>query len=103
MPASFLPSPVHRVSDLLPDTDPEETAEWVDSINQVIEISGRSRARFLLLKQLEISADQGVPLPPSVSTPYLNTISPDVSPPFRARRRSSGAYGRSCDGTRPRW
>ena len=82
MPASFPPSSVHRVSELLPDTDPEETAEWVDSMNQVIEVSGRSRARFLLLKQLELSADQGVPLAPSVSTPYLNTISPDRQLPF---------------------
>ncbi len=71
-----------RVCDQLPDTDPEETAEWVESIQSVIQAHGKSRARFLLAKQLELAAELGVGFPGSVITPYLNSISPSQEPRF---------------------
>ncbi|MEZ5257525.1 MAG: hypothetical protein R2705_11705 [Ilumatobacteraceae bacterium] len=37
----------------LPDTDPAETQEWLDSLAAVIETHGKTRARFLLSKLLE--------------------------------------------------
>jgi pyruvate dehydrogenase E1 component len=37
----------------LPDIDPEETLEWLDSFDSVVESRGRTRATFLLMKLLE--------------------------------------------------
>ncbi|HEY2302106.1 MAG TPA: pyruvate dehydrogenase (acetyl-transferring), homodimeric type, partial [Acidimicrobiales bacterium] len=66
----------------LPDIDPEETAEWVDSFDAVLDIHGKTRARFLLMKLLERAREQQVGFPATVSTPYANTIPPDQEPWF---------------------
>src|SRR5438270_1240986 len=66
----------------LPDIDPTETAEWVDSLDSVIETRGKQRARFLLMKLLERSREMQVGLPAMVSTPYINTIPPEREPWF---------------------
>jgi len=66
----------------LPDTDPSETAEWVDSFDAVLDAHGKTRARFLLMKLLERAREQQVGFPASVSTPYINTIPPDQEPWF---------------------
>ncbi|HEV2369110.1 MAG TPA: pyruvate dehydrogenase (acetyl-transferring), homodimeric type, partial [Acidimicrobiales bacterium] len=66
----------------LPDTDPEETREWVDSFDEVVEVEGRVRARFLLMKLLERARFAQVGFPATVSTPYVNTIPPDQEPWF---------------------
>ena len=72
----------NRVSDQLPDTDPDETAEWLESIQSVIRVQGNNRARFLLASQLELAAELGVGFPRSVTTPYLNSISAGREPRF---------------------
>jgi pyruvate dehydrogenase E1 component len=66
----------------LPDIDPEETAEWVDSFDAILEGKGKTRAQFLLLKLLERAREQQVGLPAQVSTPYINTIPPENEPWF---------------------
>ncbi|PZS23788.1 MAG: pyruvate dehydrogenase (acetyl-transferring), homodimeric type, partial [Acidimicrobiales bacterium] len=66
----------------LPDTDPTETAEWVDSFDAVVEAHGRSRARFLLMKLLDRARGAQVGFPATVSSPYLNTIAPEYEPWF---------------------
>src|SRR6202521_4748306 len=66
----------------LPDTDPQETAEWVDSFDAVHDTKGKVRARFLLMKLLERARAQQVGFPATVSTPYVNTIPPDQEPWF---------------------
>jgi pyruvate dehydrogenase E1 component len=66
----------------LPDTDPAETAEWVDSFDAVLDAHGKGRARFLLMKLLERAREQQVGFPATVSTPYVNTIPPDQEPWF---------------------
>ena len=62
----------------LPDTDPEETQEWLESLDSVIAAEGNSRAQFLMAKLIERARSQNVGVPASVSTPYINTISPDA-------------------------
>ena len=37
----------------LPDIDPDETADWVSSLNAMIESRGRERARYVMLRLLE--------------------------------------------------
>ena len=66
----------------LPDIDPEETREWIDSFDAVIEAHGRSRARYILVKLLERARENQVGFPATVSTPYLNTIPPEREPWF---------------------
>jgi pyruvate dehydrogenase E1 component len=66
----------------LPDIDPEETREWLESLDAVIERAGRSRARYLLLKVLERARAQQVGVPAVRSTDYINTIPPEREPDF---------------------
>ena len=66
----------------LPDTDPVETKEWLDSIDAVIDTHGKTRARFLLSKLLERARASQVSFPATVSTPYVNTIPREQEPWF---------------------
>jgi len=61
----------------LPDTDPGETKEWLESLDAVINTEGDGRARFLMAKLIERARAQNVGVPASVSTPYINTIPPE--------------------------
>ncbi|MHB1583978.1 MAG: pyruvate dehydrogenase (acetyl-transferring), homodimeric type [Acidimicrobiales bacterium] len=70
------------MSHQLPDIDPQETAEWLDSFDSVVDQRGRTRARFLLMKLLERARAQQVDFPATVSTPYVNTIPADEEPWF---------------------
>jgi pyruvate dehydrogenase E1 component len=69
-------------SQQLPDIDPEETAEWLDSFDGVVDLRGKSRARFLLMKLAERGRELQVGTPATVSTPYINSIPPEREPWF---------------------
>ncbi len=66
----------------LPDIDQGETTEWMDSLDQVVEGEGETRARFLLFKLLKRARQLQVGLPPLTNTRYINTISPEQEPFF---------------------
>jgi pyruvate dehydrogenase E1 component len=66
----------------LPDIDPAETQEWLDSLDAVVGAQGKTRARFLVSKLLERARQLQVGLPATVSTPYVNTIPPEEEPFF---------------------
>ena len=66
----------------LPDIDPQETAEWLDSFGAVVDQRGRSRAQFLITKLEERARELQVGIPASVSTPYVNTIPAEEEPWF---------------------
>jgi pyruvate dehydrogenase E1 component len=66
----------------LPDTDPTETEEWLDSLDAVVDAHGKTRARFLLSKLLDRANAAGVSFPATVSTPYVNTIPRENEPWF---------------------
>ena len=66
----------------LPDTDPQETAEWLAALDQVVEIEGKTRARYLLSRLLERAQHQQVSFPATVSTPYVNSIPRESEPWF---------------------
>src|SRR5690242_13985572 len=61
-PAREAGSPRAVITDGLPsqlvDTDPDETQEWLDSLDAAIDHGGRSRARYLMLRMLERSREQ---------------------------------------------
>ena len=66
----------------LPDIDPTETQEWLDSLDAIVETHGKTRARFLLSQLLSRANDNGVSFPATVSTPYVNTIPREQEPWF---------------------
>jgi len=57
------------------DLDPFETQEWLEAFDAVYKIHGDERANFLLSQLQSHASDQGIKLPPSVTTPFRNTIS----------------------------
>ena len=65
------------------DIDPVETQEWVDSLKGVIESDGPSRAGYLIKKIIDEAYSEGLTLPDTRTTPYINTIpaSADVRSP----------------------
>src|SRR5262245_3985023 len=66
----------------LPDIDPDETQEWLDSFSAVVDTHGKARARFLISTLLERARELQVGHPATVSTPYVNTIPPEEEPWF---------------------
>ncbi|HMM49405.1 MAG TPA: pyruvate dehydrogenase (acetyl-transferring), homodimeric type, partial [Miltoncostaeaceae bacterium] len=56
------------------DIDPEETAEWLDSLQAVIEHDGVERATHLLGRLLAEARRKGAQTPAVTRTPYINTI-----------------------------
>src|SRR5258708_918266 len=78
--------PIHDVFDefkhQLPDIDPAETQEWVDSLNALVDAGGPERARFVLYKLLKRARQLHVGLPPLTQTRYIHTISPEQQPFF---------------------
>jgi pyruvate dehydrogenase E1 component len=66
----------------LPDVDPDETREWLDSFNSVVKTHGRTRARYIMLRLLEAAREQQVGVPGLRSTDYINTIPPEREPWF---------------------
>jgi pyruvate dehydrogenase E1 component len=66
----------------LPDFDPAETQEWLDSLDAVVSRHGRERARFLMLKVLERARATNIGIPALRSTDYINTIPPEREPDF---------------------
>ena len=59
------------------DLDPQETEEWLDSIESIISHQGPDRALYLIDKLIERTGDSGGTFLHSANTPYLNTISPE--------------------------
>ncbi|MGY2065791.1 pyruvate dehydrogenase (acetyl-transferring), homodimeric type [Blastococcus sp. SYSU DS0619] len=66
----------------LVDTDPDETQEWLESLDAVVDHAGRGRARYLMLRMLQRSREQQVGVPALRSTDYINTIPPEREPWF---------------------
>src|SRR5438034_623744 len=62
--------------DQLPDIDPEETAEWITALDQVIDQSP-ARAAFLLHRILRHAQLRRIGVPAMVTTHYINTIPPE--------------------------
>ncbi|MBM3637825.1 MAG: pyruvate dehydrogenase (acetyl-transferring), homodimeric type [Actinobacteria bacterium] len=66
----------------LPDIDPGETKEWLESLDAVVDTHGKTRARYLLSRLLERAQQSHVSFPATVSTPYVNTIPREHEPWF---------------------
>ncbi|MBQ0984900.1 pyruvate dehydrogenase (acetyl-transferring), homodimeric type [Streptomyces sp. F63] len=66
----------------VPDFDPEETQEWLDSLDAAVDERGRERARYLMLRLIERARAKRVAVPEMRSTDYVNTIATKNEPFF---------------------
>ena len=63
--------------DLQRDLDPEETREWMEALQSVLEREGPDRANFLLEQLVNEARRAGAYIPYNANTAYLNTIPPE--------------------------
>ncbi|MEZ6117865.1 MAG: pyruvate dehydrogenase (acetyl-transferring), homodimeric type [Pirellulaceae bacterium] len=68
------------------DEDPQETKEWLDSLQYILDSKGRDRAQFLLSAMQYKAVQEGVELPLQLTTPYINTIPASKQPPYPGNR-----------------
>lgn len=66
----------------IPDIDPDETADWLESFDGLLDEKGKNRARYIMLKLLERARAAAVGLPALRSSDYVNTIPAEAEPWF---------------------
>jgi pyruvate dehydrogenase E1 component len=66
----------------LPDSDPQETNEWILSLDEIVSREGHQRADFLLRKILKRARQLQIGIPGLIQTRYINTISPEQEPDY---------------------
>ncbi|MBB5890529.1 pyruvate dehydrogenase (acetyl-transferring), homodimeric type [Kutzneria kofuensis] len=76
----------------LPDIDPDETAEWLESFDGVLKGAGQQRARYLMLRLLERARESRVGVPSLTSTDYVNTIPTEQEPWFPGDEETERRY-----------
>jgi pyruvate dehydrogenase E1 component len=76
----------------LPDRDPEETAEWVESLDSLIREQGTERAQFIMRSLLQRAGAQSVGVPMVTTTDYVNTIPVDQEAPFPGNEEYERRY-----------
>jgi pyruvate dehydrogenase E1 component len=76
----------------LPDRDPEETAEWIESLDQLIQSQGTERAQFIMRSLLQRAGAQSVGVPMVTTTDYVNTIPADQEPAFPGKEEIERKY-----------
>jgi len=64
------------------DEDPQETREWLDSIESVVSAEGRPRAHYLIDQLLDFDVAMHGDFYGRVTTPYVNTIPVDRQQPY---------------------
>ncbi len=68
------------------DLNPQETAEWVEAFDQIIDQAGPDRASYLLDKLASRARAAGAAPRYAVNTPYVNTIPVEEEEPFPGDR-----------------
>ena len=74
------------MSNQFKDTDPLETQEWLESIEDALEEHGYERTQFLLETLIDYAQSKGARLPFNTSTPFVNTILPGQEPEYPGDR-----------------
>src|ERR1051325_8839042 len=68
------------------DLGPEETSEWVEALDEIIDEAGPDRASYLLERLMERAANFGVQVPLRWNTPYMNSIPPEEEVAYQGDR-----------------
>ncbi|MQA12138.1 MAG: pyruvate dehydrogenase (acetyl-transferring), homodimeric type [Pseudonocardiaceae bacterium] len=76
----------------LPDIDPDETSEWLESFDAMLDEGGPQRARYLMLRLLERAREKRVRVPALTSTDYVNTIPTEREPWFPGDEEAERRY-----------
>jgi len=66
----------------LSDADPQETREWQDALAGVIDNEGPVRAHYLIQQLIAQAREEGIDIPYSATTEYVNTITVDQQPKY---------------------
>jgi pyruvate dehydrogenase E1 component len=74
------------MSDMYKDSDPQETQEWIESIEDALEEHGYERTRHLLETLIDFAQSKGARLPFNTTTPFVNTILPEQQPEYPGNR-----------------
>ncbi|HWI30528.1 MAG TPA: pyruvate dehydrogenase (acetyl-transferring), homodimeric type [Microbacterium sp.] len=64
------------------DSDPDETSEWQESLDQLVAVKGHGRGREIMLSLLKRSKELHLGVPMVPTTDYINTIAPENEPEF---------------------
>ena len=75
------PTPISALN-TMPDTDPQETAEWRDAFAALVAAQGPERARFILDELARAAHARRVGWQPELNTPHVNTIAAQQQPVF---------------------
>ncbi|MEX3960005.1 alpha-ketoglutarate dehydrogenase [Trinickia sp. EG282A] len=73
---------MRALADRREDSDPAETAEWLEALDAVVEHVGNERAQYLFERLAEHAAKHGIGSARARVTPYLNTIPVEAQPPY---------------------
>src|SRR5664279_110201 len=73
-------------SDRAVDPNPQETQEWLESFEQVLDEGGPDRARYLMEQLASRAYNSGAQLPIRLNTPYINTLRPEDELPYPGDR-----------------
>src|ERR1700689_5345251 len=68
------------------DPNAQETSEWLEALDGVVEEGGAERASYLLSRLIDRAALYGAHLPNGLKTPYVNTIPVDEEVPYPGDR-----------------
>lgn len=74
------------------DQDPQETSEWLESLDALAKSQGRGRAREIMQSLLRRSHDLQLNVPLVPTTDYINTISPEDEPKFPGDEQIERTY-----------
>jgi len=76
------------------DVDPEETAEWRESLDSLVAAQGHERAREIMKSLLSRSSELHLGVPMVPKTDYVNTIAPEDEPEFPGDEELERRYRR---------
>ncbi|MDY0308226.1 MAG: pyruvate dehydrogenase (acetyl-transferring), homodimeric type [Castellaniella sp.] len=62
------------------DIDQQETQEWIDALEAVLDREGAERAHYLIERLIDLARRSGAHIPYSLNTAYVNTIPPGLEP-----------------------
>jgi pyruvate dehydrogenase E1 component len=75
-----------------PDLDPQETSEWIESLDAIARVHGRGRAREIMMNLLRRSHELQLNVPMVQTTDYLNTIAPENEAEFPGDEKIERTY-----------
>lgn len=85
-PLSSIEPHLNLTPSLLADSDPQQTKEWIESLDAVIKVDGKERAEFLINEVNRRALQKAVHPSNPASTPYINTIPTSAQPEYPGDR-----------------